>query len=674
MRLLSVDLENIFAYYGSHTVDLSGTTPERNIVLIWGRNGYGKTSFLNAVKLLFTGTDSPRFRMVGFPAQAFSLPEYVQGRGAQWLGLINRQAHRRSTGILSARVGALLEADGLHIRADRTWVVEGGRISEQLIVFDGQQRLTGEAAEERLEDILPKDFASFFFFDGEDIKSMAENIEQKTIPFDRLLRLTYLSDAADELGKLAQERLKRGLEADLIRQLGEAEAALGKATRGKEADEKQLAEIEERLFLDETELRRLQTRRENLSSGASEAQRAELEARRKRLGDDLAELRAKIAETVGADAPVLANLRLIDAALRSVDQRIAMASSAEVVLVRQIKDELPAWIEEAVPELAEGKRLQLAQSLTRRLDGLVREPASEGLLAGLDVARAERLRATLLRWAAGGADRRNLQAARLAEATALQLELDQIAEALIRIEVGSQSNLEEYRRVMLAITELEGKVSEHNQRKGALTAGIELLGRTIEDLARKLKSLRDSQERASKNAEEARFIQRVAKAMNDLREAARRESRATLESLINAKFKALVSDHELIDRIELDDEYTLFFRDAGGDLIGRASLSSGLKQLAATALLWAMKDAAAADDMPVIIDTPLGRIDKTNQDNLLNNYYPALSHQVIVLPTDAEIDARKRGLLSDRIAAEYRIENARGDRAQLDRIDLKGAH
>jgi DNA sulfur modification protein DndD len=673
MKLLSVDLENIFAYYGSRTIDLSETTPERNIVLIWGRNGYGKTSFLNAVKLLFTGTDNPRYRMVGFPAQTLSLPEYVQGRGAHWLGLINRQAQRRSTGTLSARVGALLEADGLQIRADRTWIVESGRISEQLIVFDGQQRLTGEAAEERLEDILPKEFASFFFFDGEDIKSMAERIEQKTIEFDRLLRLTYLSDAADELGKLAQERLKRGLEADLIRQLGEAESALGKATRGKEADEKQLAETEERLFQDETELRRLQTRRETLSSGASEAQRAELESRRKQVGDELGELRAKIAETVVADAPIVANLRLVEAALKSVDQRIAMASSAEVVLIRQIKDELPAWIEEGAPELAEGKRLQLAQALTRRLEGLVREPASEGLLAGLDVARAERLRATLLRWAAGGPDRRNLQAAQLAEAAGLQLELDQIGEALIRIEVGSQSNLEEYRRVMLAITELEGKVSEQNQRKGALTDRIEVLGRDIEELARKLKALRDSQERASKNAEEARFIQRVAKAMNDLREAARRESRATLETLINAKFKALVSGHALIDRIELDDEYTMSFRDAGGNLVGRASLSSGLKQLAATALLWAMKDAAAVD-MPVIIDTPLGRIDKANQDNLLNNYYPALSHQVIVLPTDSEIDGRKHDLLIDRIASEYRIENESGDRAQVNRIPLKGAH
>lgn len=672
MRLLSVDLENIFAYYGPHTVDLSQTTPDRNIILISGRNGYGKTSFLNAVKLLFTGSDESRFRSVGFPARQLGQADFLLGHGSHWLGLINREAQRRATGVLSARVGATLEVGDQEIRVDRTWVVEGGRVSEQLVIFDGQKRLTSEAAEERLEDILPKDFASFFFFDGEDIKSMAENIEQKTIPFDRLLRLTFLTDAAEELSKVAQERLKRGLEADLLRQLGEAEAALGKARRDSQADEKQLTEVEERLLQDETELRRLQTRRENLASGASEAQRAELESRRKQIGDDLAELRAKIAETVAADAPVVSNLRLVEAALRSVDQRIATASSAEVMLVRRIKDGLPAWLQETIPELTDRQRQRLTEGLGQRLDGLARAPAAEGLFSGLDVGRAERLRAALIRWVAGGPDRRNLQAARLAEAVHLQLELDQIGEALLRIEVGSQAHLEEYRRVMVAIAKLEIQVAELNQRKGQLTARLRELTCEIEESNRRLEDLRASQERASKNAEEARFIRRVAKTMNDLREAFRQESRERLEELINARFGILLSGHTLIEQIKLDDDYTLYFRDASGDLIGRASLSSGLKQLAATALLWAMKDAAAEGEMPVIIDTPLGRIDTANQNNLLNNYYPALSHQVIILPTDSEIDERKRGLLADRIASEFLIQNESGDRARLSKVGLQG--
>lgn len=673
MKLLSVRLENIFAYHGRCEIDLSITSPERNIILIWGRNGYGKTSFLNAVKLLFTGADDPRFRTVGYPGTQLSMPEFVLGKGSHWLGLVNRHAQRRSAASLSASVGVTLDVGGRRVRADRTWVVENGRISEQLVVFDGENRLTGNPAEEELENILPKDFASFFFFDGEAIKSMAESIEQKTIPFDRLLRLTFLTDAAEELTKAAQERFRRGLESDVLRELGQAEGALLRAQREHQADEKSLAETEDQLVTDETELRRLQTRRENLASGASEAQRADLERRRQELGEELAELRAKIVEGAAAEAPLLANLRLVEAALRSADQRIASASSAEVVLVGQIREQFPDWVSEALPELTQEQQLRLRQTLDQRLQGLVRTPAAEGLLGRLDIGRAERLRAALVRWWNRGPDRRSLHAAQLQDAARMQMELEQVGDALMRIEVGSQANLEEYRKVMEAISSLEPRVAELNQRKGQLIARLEEKAELIRRLEEDLENLRASKEQASRNAGEARAIQKIAKTLNDLREAYRRQSRAKLEQLINQRFATILSGHELIERIELDDEYTLFFVDSAGEPIGRASLSSGMKQLAATALLWAMKDAAAVGEMPVIIDTPLGRIDRTNQDNLLNHYYPYLSEQVIILPTDAEIDARKRDLLSDYIAEELRIDNPSGDRAEIRKESMLGA-
>jgi DNA sulfur modification protein DndD len=93
-------------------------------------------------------------------------------------------------------------------------------------------------------------------------------------------------------------------------------------------------------------------------------------------------------------------------------------------------------------------------------------------------------------------------------------------------------------------------------------------------------------------------------------------------------------------------------------------LSAGLKQLAATALLWAMKE-VPGHEMPVVIDTPLGRIDRENQENMLLNYYPHLSHQVIILPTNAEIDHRKRNLIINHVAQEYVISNETGDAAHI---------
>lgn len=61
--------------------------------------------------------------------------------------------------------------------------------------------------------------------------------------------------------------------------------------------------------------------------------------------------------------------------------------------------------------------------------------------------------------------------------------------------------------------------------------------------------------------------------------------------------------------------------------------------MVATALLWALKT-VSNKNIPVVIDTPLGRLDADNQKSLLVNYYPCVGEQVILLPTDSELDEK----------------------------------
>ncbi len=98
-----------------------------------------------------------------------------------------------------------------------------------------------------------------------------------------------------------------------------------------------------------------------------------------------------------------------------------------------------------------------------------------------------------------------------------------------------------------------------------------------------------------------------------------------------------------------------------------SSISAGMKQLAATALLWALKD-TCGKQLPVIIDTPLGRIDKRHQENLLTRYYPRAAKQVILLPTDSELDERKRDILAPYIYCEYELKNPDGESTKVRRI------
>ena len=56
----------------------------------------------------------------------------------------------------------------------------------------------------------------------------------------------------------------------------------------------------------------------------------------------------------------------------------------------------------------------------------------------------------------------------------------------------------------------------------------------------------------------------------------------------------------------------------------------------ASAILWTLVELSGVE-MPVIIDTPLGRLDSEHRNTLINRYFPFCSSQVAILSTDTEI-------------------------------------
>ena len=674
MKFREITLRNIFAYEHEAKFDFSATTAERNIVLIWGRNGMGKTSFLRAMKLLFAGASYAPVRAIGYPPRNLSERQFVLGDGGAWSGLVNRVAAARAAKDgtdVTASVEACWEtAEGTFVTAKRRWVVSRTGYDEQLTIFDGHDRLAGPAAIERIADFLPPEFVEFFFFDGDDIMALSESDEKKPLDFDRLLRISFLTALAEELARVSQERQRNGLDKDLQSRIGDAEAAKAKAQGIKAGAEVALEDINDELTNDLAELRRQQRRREGLSSGASEAEKEKLEQRRQSLEVELEEQTSQIALKIPKTAPVVANLSLVQAALVAVEARLEKTGQAEQVFARKLSGSLPAWLKAGPVDLSDPDVQALAVHLDKQIAGELTTDGDTGLFASLDPLRAERLRDSLIRWQAAGEASYQAQVAQLTAARRTRQELGDVQDALFRIEVGSQANLEQFREVVSEIARIEERNGENYEKRGRLQLQIEEADKQIADSDRIIKSLLQSQAEFDRDRQAARFMNRVVRTLNDAREELRVAIRARLEDQLTKRFRELVQHHHLVDRVAIDDLYTMTFLDADGEPIGRRSLSSGLKQLAATALLWAMKDLAEAE-MPVVIDTPLSRIDRQNQEHMLRHYYPNLAEQVIILPTNSEIDRHKFVFLEDHVAVEYRIDNETGDRAEVMRASLR---
>ncbi|MGL5251391.1 MAG: DNA sulfur modification protein DndD, partial [Enterovibrio sp.] len=98
--------------------------------------------------------------------------------------------------------------------------------------------------------------------------------------------------------------------------------------------------------------------------------------------------------------------------------------------------------------------------------------------------------------------------------------------------------------------------------------------------------------------------------------------------------------------VELMDEH--------GIKINRKAMSAGEKQIYAISILEALARTSGRK-LPIIIDTPLGRLDSHHRDKLVENYFPTASHQVVILSTDTEIDRNYTNLIQDDIARTYEI-------------------
>ena len=62
-------------------------------------------------------------------------------------------------------------------------------------------------------------------------------------------------------------------------------------------------------------------------------------------------------------------------------------------------------------------------------------------------------------------------------------------------------------------------------------------------------------------------------------------------------------------------------------------------------------------NLPIFIDTPLGRLDEEHRDSITKKYYPALSEQVVLFSTNSEITPKRYKEISENISKSYLLFN-----------------
>ncbi|MEZ9419641.1 AAA family ATPase [Vibrio breoganii] len=216
MKLKSLSITNFRQFWKEVILDFS-QDEEKNVTVIHGANGAGKTSLLNAFKWCFYGTTD-------FDTKN----DNILNESSIFKAKIGQE--------IEIKIVVLFENDGKDYEACRTekYIKVDDNLAERLdisqfkisIIDDDAQYYEQPAPKSVINEVLPEGLQPYFFFNGERIEKLAGVNESEQIKeaIKRLMGLKQVERAQRHL-----EKVSRKFKREIGKQLGPDSEALAKS-------------------------------------------------------------------------------------------------------------------------------------------------------------------------------------------------------------------------------------------------------------------------------------------------------------------------------------------------------------------------------------------------------------------------------------------------------------
>lgn len=622
MILDSIAIENFGAYGGYQQATL---TPEEGkpIILFGGMNGGGKTTLLDAIQLAFYGSKaklSNRNRL--------SYREYLRQS-------IHRGSDPGEGASITLRFRRMMEGETRSFELQRSWR-EGVKGIEETVRVRRDGKLDDvftDHWDEAIEAYLPSGISHLFFFDGEQVKELAEGGHAAEIlgtAVHSLLGLDLVDRLETDLKSFERRKRAEGLDPETTHKLNQVRGELKHIDVAQEQ-----ALMQEGALVNEAgrlgkELRQAEDMF-RAEGGELFLHRQELDTSLLKFKAERDALEGQLRELVAGPLPFL----MVDSLLREAEQQSRHEN--DIRRARVLIDALEARDDELVATLS---RESITPALLKIIDQTLRTDrtnriglAQEPLLLDADEDLAlhiAHLRATVLPTAEE-------------QAKNLVNKLAAVEEKIVRQE-GEIERIPTEDRIANLQTALDQARAAHQ----AKLAELEAVRLNIRALKTQREAVENKLDKLSEHDIDARFAdddrQRMLKHSNKVRDTLTKfRSRVVrnhitrMEALMLESFQNLLRKNDLVTGLSINPatfEPTLTGRD--GQALPIERLSAGERQLLATSMLWGLARASGRP-VPTIIDTPLGRLDSSHRKHLVERYFPNASHQVLLLSTDEEI-------------------------------------
>jgi DNA sulfur modification protein DndD len=627
-------LENFGPYHGRQVFDLRPGKDQQTIVLFGGMNGGGKTTLMDAIRLALYG-----HRASCSTRGNLSYPEFLKQ-------CINRQAKDATLEMVFQQT-LNNEAKPTEFKIHRTWTEQiSNRDTLQIFTNDEVSPDLAQKWDERIEDLLPLGISRLFLFDGEQVGELAD---QDTLPqsvtsaIRSLLGLELPDRLSSDLDVLTSRKRKSLATAQELAQLEEIEQRLEAQEQERVAIRKKLAAIQQKLDQSEENLRQAEER--FLSEGgkiAAEQTQQEIQLQEAR---DVANSRRDDLREIAAGLLPLALIQPLLEQAQIQAQREVQQQQFEVAkeLLQERSQRLLTFVKSLD---LEAKQVKKIQTFLANQDKEIAQHTDETWLDA-DVDTLHQLTNTL--------EYALPHQLKVAEEQLVQLQTYQDEIETIERYLVTAASPEIYKKLVQQVRQAQTEAvqlkadREHSQR---------LLDQAEQTITRTRQTLMDYGKIAIDRKHDEHTLSAIDKVQETLKvfkQKLKLRKLNQLETLVTECFLYLLHKSNLVHRVLIDTEtFSLSLFDCEGQPVPKHRLSAGEKQLLAISLLWGLARASGRQ-LPVAIDTPLGRLDSSHRNNLVDRYFPQASHQVLLFSTDTEIGKAEVKRLRETgvIAREY---------------------
>lgn len=625
MYFSKIVLNNFGIYKGEHCITLHNQNGRRNITLVGGMNGRGKTTILDAVFLCLYGRKAT---------------EYITGKKEAYASVlqdhINKSAPDQRTYITLEF--ALDDETSSVISITRAWKKAGKRIDTTLDVLkDGlRDEYLSENWEYYVEELIPFGIAKFFFFDNEKISQIADDeaFDKVKDSIKSVMGVTTIESLCAHISKIAKGKT----EALKAFQDSESQSEFNELTSQLNEIENNIRTVKDRRASLVPLLEKLLVDLENAEQefwkkgGNLGLNKAEIEKQKEHLRTVEAE--NKLRAINAASSPVtplcLCKSLVVDAYNAAMADEKNRAKQYSEPIVTALYNGLMSRCQ------AEFGQMKFYDTLKEIIDRQFQEyratqcAAAPIELSPLSLSLIERL-----------INEEYTKIVTLAHHLREQRETNE--NLLLQLDVHLNSSADQAGAVELLDT-----IKDFEAQKGRYEAGIAKCDEELHTLqtqhaaieGKRNKAMLKIASQADAKDDNGRILQYATMTLEVMHEFITRlqaQKVHKLEANIAKCFQYLAQKQAIITSITIDPvTLDITLRDYDGGILLKDQLSAGEKQMFAISILWGLA-LTSGYKLPVIIDTPMARLDSAHRTNFINRYLPNASSQVIVLSTDEEV-------------------------------------